>query len=196
MNTIIQQMIFYFIVFILGVMVIAFLQRGFFLAYIRARFSNGKKVIIKCYGNVKPYYRLGKIAESKLTFKDRWSKDEKGLYFNDIQNQTHYDMGVYWVEVNTIKNCIYNWKSDAIAISGFDAEKNESLCIRHLYRPSLLDAKTQLMIWLLVGVLILVLFMAYTQYKQGKLLMIVLEQVVSLKSTVFNGTSPSIIVGG
>lgn len=195
MNAILQQMLMYFAVFLIGVLLIGFLQRGFFLTWLRARFSNGKKVMITCYGNVKPYYRLGRIVENKLIFKDRHSKDERGLFFDDVQHQTHYDLGVYFVSVNTIKNCIYNWKEDAKAVTGFDAEKNESLCIRHLYRPSLLDAKTQLMIWILVFLCLVVLFMAYTQYKQGKLLMVVLEQVVSLKSTVFNGTS-NVIIGG
>lgn len=195
MSPIIQQMIYYLIVFIIGIILIAFLQRGFFFTWLRARFSNGKKVVVKCYGNVKPYYRVGRIAENKLNFKDRHSKVEKGLYFEDVHNQTHFDLGVFWVEVDVIKNCIFNLKAEAKAVPGSDAEKNESLCIRHLYRPSLLDAKTQLLIWLLIGVLLVVLYMAYSQYKQGKLLMVILEQVVSMKTTVFNQTS-NVIIGG
>jgi hypothetical protein len=70
--------------------------------------------------------------------------------------------GIDYVIVDDTKNAVV--KIDFSAVSGTDAEKNNSLYLRALYKPTMIDNKEKLMFFLLVLAVLGILYLAYTQY--------------------------------
>lgn len=221
MNAIYNQILFISEIVLLTILVISLLQRGFFWAWLRARLSPKKVVVIKCYGGKDPYYRNGKIENNPLRviFKDMHSKMDKSIMISNSKTQIHRDMGVQFVEVDTQKDCTFEHESvdkegnkkiitingfKAIdyqemvkAVNGHDGEKYEGLCLRHLYRPSLMEDQLKKQLWILVIIMLLVAINLYFTYKDNKALVYLIKQSGAcndIKTILMNQTQNVIVI--
>lgn len=201
MNATTQQLLFIGEIALLTIIIISLLQRGFFWTWLRARIQPNKIIMIKCWGGKKPYYRTGRLENNpqRIIFKDLHSKQEKSIMIDNPKEEIHIDMGVQWIEVNTQKDGIFQYKAKdkdgkpitveftgfkAInytelvkAINGHDGEKYEGLCLRHLYRPSLMDDQLKKVFWITIVLLVLVAGNAYFTYKNMKGLEFISQQI-------------------
>lgn len=158
MQQVLITMFSYLAVFILAFLVMSFLQRGFFWKWLKARTSNGRKVLIKIMTITRPIYKVGWISEGDLIFKGDKTPDGKKqeMRINNIPRDAIYkDLGVFCVEVDGQKWIVH--KPDGSSVPASDPEKMNSLYLRALYRPSILDQKTQIMILILIFVLLFTL---------------------------------------
>ena len=134
--------------FIFAFIIFSFIMRGFFWNFLRAKLSGGRLVLVKIRGLIKPQYKTGRISEGDLVYRSPSTKSE--LRINNIPRESVYkDMGVYFVEVDEQKNCVLSPTFESV--EGFDAEKMNSLYLRALYRPSILDQKTQILLFIAGG---------------------------------------------
>jgi hypothetical protein len=155
MQQVLITMFSYLAVFILAFLVMSVLQRGFFWNWLKARTSGGKKVLIKIMTVTRPIYKVGWISEGDLIFKGDKAPDGKKMEMriNNIPRDAIYkDLGVFFVEVDGQKWIVH--KPDGTSVTASDPEKMNSLYLRALYRPSILDQKTQIMILILIFVLL------------------------------------------
>ena len=118
--------------------------------------SRGQKLFIHVRNEVQDFYRTGKLENGFLVYKGL-SKETKRIALSD--NCIYRSMGVNCVIVDDIKNAILSRSFDQV--SGFDAEKHESLYLRALYKPSILDNNTKIMLVLMIVILIAVAFGFY-----------------------------------
>lgn len=183
MNPIFTQMISYFVVLIMALVVVGFLMRGFFWTFLRAKTSGGKLIMIKLRTLTRPVYKIGKIEEGDLVFK----KGKNQVRINNISKEDIYrDMGVFFVEVDDETSQII--KVNLEGKTGFDPEKYNSLYLRALYRPTLLDQKTQIIIILLVVVILALIFIFFFSYQINKKVELVSNNVNMIRSLFVNNT--------
>lgn len=152
MNPILTYVISYLIVFFLAIGIISFLLRGLFWRYMRVRGSRGRLILVRIMHSVHPYYRIGKLEEQWLVYKDV-GKVQKRLTLTKSNVYNH--LGCNWVDVDPVKNAIVDYSEAFKAVSGFDADAMNSLYLRALFRPSLLDPITKIiLIVVIVGAII------------------------------------------
>jgi hypothetical protein len=160
---ILVQMISYFVVLILSIIVISLFQRGFFWKWLRARSSGGRLLLIKIKGVVKPIYKTGWIEENDLCFKMKWNDKIPKRIHNIKREYIYKDLGVSFVEIDDNLNCFLT--PDLKGVTGFDAEKMNSLLLRALYRPSLLDPKDQIILIVVILLFFMSLIMIFYNYR-------------------------------
>jgi len=184
MNVLIVQVISYFAVFVFSVIIISVMFRGFFWSFIRVKMSGGKLIMVKLRTITKPIYKTGKVDDDgDLIFK----KNKKQVRINNLTAEDIYrDMGVFFVEIDAETNCIL--KPNLEGVEGFDAEKWNSLYLRALYRPTLLDQKTQIMLILCAITLLLLLFSLFFTYQLNKKVELMSLNVNLLKMYMQNNT--------
>jgi hypothetical protein len=178
----------YLAVFVLCFLVVAFLLRGFFIPYLRVKGSRGKDILVKVKEPLGNYYRVGKVNESMLLYKDR-AKNEKRISLDS--KGIYRSIGVTCVDVDPLTNAVVDQQELWTGVPGFDADRFNSLYLRALYRPSILDQKTQamLIIIIIIGVLMLVsLFMSYQNFRAIK----VLTGQVQFLQTLINTTASTL----
>lgn len=163
MHPIITQTIYYAIVLLIAVVIISFVQRGFFWKFVKVRLSFGKYILVKIRAVNRDYYRVGKIQESFLVFKGH--KYDKRLVIED-KGVFYRCLGCTWVDVDDQKNALM--KADYTPVSGFDATKYNDLYLRALYKPQMADTKEKLIIGaiIIIGLICIgTLFFCYTMSK-------------------------------
>lgn len=182
MNAIIQQALAYCVVFFLVLFVISLIQRGFFWKFMRARTSGGRLIICKLRQMTRDYFRLGRIEEGFLIFKG--FDGDRRISIND-PNVFYRSIGCTWVDIDDEKNALV--KSDFSTVSGFDADKYNSLYLRALYKPQIVDSSTKLIILLLIIIIVAIGILVFFNYKSYNQIGILQSMVSSLKTTASNG---------
>lgn len=132
----------YVAVFLLATMVFNFLMAGFLRTYMLVKGSRGAKVLVNVVTVSRNYYRTGRVEDGFLAYKDA-QKHEKRLALPDKVNPFYRSLNVTCINVDEQYNIIIMPNGEGV--EGFDADKYNSLYLRALYRPSLLDPKQQLM---------------------------------------------------
>ena len=185
-----NQINLYLMIALITIIIISMLQRGFFWTWLRARIQPQKIIVIKCYGGKKPYYRNGKIEPNpqRLIFQDLHSKQYKSIIISNAQTQIHIEMGVQYIVVDTQKDCIIDFGETVHAVNGHDGEKYEGLCLRHLYRPSLMEDQLKRQLLILIILLIIVAGNFYYTYKLTKGVEYVSQQAYQIQETLKNMT--------
>ena len=180
----------YLIIALITIIAISMLQRGFFWTWLRARLQPQKTIVIKCYGGKKPYYRNGRIEPNpqRIVFQDLHSKQYKSIIISNASTQIHIEMGVQYVVVDTQKDCVIDFGELAKAINGHDGEKYEGLCLRHLYRPSLMEDQLKKQLILLIIILLAIIGNFYYTYKLTKGVEFVSTQIGNIQTTLNNMT--------
>lgn len=126
------------------IMVIAYLQGGFFWHWMRTRASRGKLVLIKVRSPLRDYFKTGHMEEAFLVFKDSNKEEKRPILPTDC---VYPCFGIQMVDYDSEKNAFVAHNFDKV--SGFDAVKYNHLYIRSLMRPALQDNKTLIIIVLL-----------------------------------------------
>lgn len=80
-NPIFTQSIYYMITMLFGIMAIAFMQKGFFFAFLKVKLSFGKYILVEMRETPSYSYRVGWTEGGFLKFKD---KREKRKFMNRI----------------------------------------------------------------------------------------------------------------
>lgn len=185
-----NQINLYLIIALITVIIISILQKGFFWTWFKARIQPQKTIVIKCYGGKKPYYRNGRIESNpqRIVFQDLHSKQFKSITISNASTQIHIEMGVQWVVVDTQKDAVIDFGELAKAVNGHDGEKYEGLCLRHLYRPSLMEDQLKKQLWLIIIILLILVANLYYTYKLQGGIEYVSGQLVDIKITLNNMT--------
>jgi hypothetical protein len=179
LNEIIAVAISYFVVLCLAIGIIGYNLQGFFITYFRVKFSRGKKIVVKVRDMIRPKYIVGHIEGEELLFK--YHKDTKRI--NIERDDIYTDLKVQFVEVDPTLDCVINFGKVIKGVPGFDADKHNSLYLRCLYRPTLLDSKTNWILGLLILSLLLtvvVIGLGYQNMRMDKLLLQNLEYIRSV----------------
>ena len=148
---------------ILGAFIFNFLTNGFFLKYLSAKASRGKKVLVRIYSEGETYFKNGVISSGALvvTLRDK-KKTELTL---DIKKMTYRCMGVMCVDIDEENNVFLTEKNLS---NEFDSAKYNHLLDRAINSPSVVEEKITRQILLattiIMGLVICFgLFMLYNQ---------------------------------
>jgi hypothetical protein len=164
MHPVFLQTIYYAVVLILGFLMVSFIQRGFFLKFIKVRLSFGRLVLVKLREVNRDFYAVGEVLEGYLIFKQK--KDIKRLTIPRDKKIFYRSMGILWVDVDNERNSIMTW--EYTEEKGFDAIKFNDLFMRALNKPSVTDNTTKILIILVCFVALLVIVDIYFDYQTGK----------------------------
>lgn len=145
----------------LGVVLFVFLLIDFMSVkwlrtWFRVKQSRGQLLLVHVRSAVQDFYRVGKIVDGFLMYKG-FTKEQKRIALAD--NCIFRSAGVNCVVVDDVKNAVLLRNFDVV--TGYDAEKHESLYLRALYKPAILDSNTKIMMVLLIVVIIAVAFGFY-----------------------------------
>jgi len=151
MHPILEQMIYYFIVFILAWFIVGLIMKGFMLSYIRVRLSFGRLILVKVRALPQDYYKVGKVEDGFLIFKDN-SKVDKMISIH--RDQIYRCLGINQVDFDSETAGLGNY--DFSVVEGYDAEKHSNLYTRALYKPSLEDPTKDFKIVKLLLVIIII----------------------------------------
>lgn len=188
MNPIISQALAYGIVLVICIFIISFLLRGFFWSYISVRFMNGdrQKVLVKVRTINKPFYKVAKIVGGDLVFKV--GKDER-RYSNIPKSAIYNDLNINWVEIDDLTGAVVIYDGMFKGVSGFDPDKMNSLYLRALYKPQIVDPLTTIMIVLLIVIVLICFYNAYAIYTVDKKVTAI-QRITSLTNNyLFQNTS-------
>lgn len=149
---------------------------GFLGKWLGVKRSRGQKVMVNARTHIQDYFALGWIDQGWLIFKGR---DKKLRRLAITGNPFYRRAGVVMVDVDDEKNAVVN--KDFSVVPGHDAEKTEDLYIRALYKPTMLDNQTKVILVVLIITLLAVLAVGYMSYNwhQGTL-----EAINALKQPV------------
>ena len=185
-NQVMIQAFYYGVVMVLTLFFCGAFQRGFFVTYFKVRTSFGKYVMVKIRSPLRDYFAKGWVEEGFLIYKHK--KDVIRLNIPQDVNPFYKCLAVMWVDVDDEKHAIC--KTDYSAVAGYDAVKNNNLHTRALMRPSIQDNQQKIILTLLVilGIGILVVgYLAYSNYAQLRELSTLPQVVANLKGTVVGG---------
>lgn len=138
------------------VLVLDFMTARALRTWFRVKTSSGKLILVCSRNIVQDYFRAGRIEDGFIIFKGL-NKEPKRVAVPP--GAVYRAWGVNCILVDDIKNAVM--LRDFNMVPGYDAEKHESLYLRALYRPTLMDDKTKIILILLVAVILVVGFGFY-----------------------------------
>lgn len=178
MHPVFEQMIYYLVVMVLGWFFVGFIQRGFFLRYVRVKLSFGRLIMVKIRALNRDYFRIGKTEEGFLVFKGTDGHRRISIKDRDVFYRV---MGTIWVDVDDEKGALV--KPNFSTVTGFDAEKYDNLYKRTLYKPAIADNKDKIIFGALVILLIVTALAVVLAYKNSTQIDAVIQAVNSLKES-------------
>jgi len=169
MNDIILIMASYLIIIFISFGILAFLQSGFLMPFLKVKTSRGKKILVKIRKSTGVDFVVAEEIEGQLVFK----------YFKETKRVNHYKSGVYRsYNINCINVDPETWavvSTNFDAVSTNDPNKTDSLIERAMYRPVKKTTREMIILFLLVIIVIGVIFIAYK-------LTFLEQSIVALKS--------------
>lgn len=165
----------YLAIILLGFGLINFLSNGFLLKFIRVKASRGRLCLVKIRSVTHDYYKSGKINDGFLTYKDN-EKNERRIALKP--GMTYRVMNVHSIDIDDETNAIINHNYEVK--SGFDAPRFESLYVRALMRPSLLESKEKIIMILVVVAIIGIIFVGYFVYGMDQKIRLLAEAINAL----------------
>lgn len=155
MKDVIMVVVSYIAVIFMGFGILAWLQAGFLLPFLKVKTSRGRKILVKIIKSTGSDYVAAHNKEGSLAFKyfkenKVISKFKKGLYRSFNMNCVDVD-GETWGIVTT----------DFESVSTNDPTKTDSLIERALLRPDKKTTREVIILLLLVVIVLAVLFVAY-----------------------------------
>ena len=153
------------ILIFLIVSLLNFMSNGFLMAWVKAKISRGKKILIIMKTKLGFYPAYGKIQGDSFIFLDRETKKDsnnripKRVKIPDDQKSPFFRLFNVWVcfvdeSTNTFTQIRTN--GSASEISGFDPILQESLILRALSRPTFEQKKT--IFFIIIIILLIVIF--------------------------------------
>lgn len=155
----------YLVVFIIPFFLVALYQGGFFGPYVRVKGSRGKLVLVKVRTMVSHYYRVGRIVEGALKYRDRNKNDH---HITLIEGCVYRMLGVSCIDVDEEKSTVYN-HALAREVPGHDTVKVDQHIKRALQKPSMTNQNWTIILLIVILVaLIGVGILMYQNYKLQK----------------------------
>lgn len=177
MHPILIQTISYGVVLAIALLILSFLQRGFFWKFVRVKTSLGRFVLVKIRSVNRDHFSVGSVHENFLIYKS--GNDRKRLTIPD--NGVFYrSLGIAWLDVDDTKNAIC--KTSYESSPGFDAVKYNNLYLRALYKPVIADTKEKLIIGAIVIIGIMLAVALWLLYNQGNSLGVIQQAIGTLKT--------------
>ena len=161
---------------------------GFLFTWFKVRRSRDFKLLIKVNTHIGNYFKAGDVDEGWIVYRPAGKKKDEKKRISLSPGCVYRAFNVLCVDVDDEKNCVF--KRDLSAVSGYDAEKNNSLHLRALYKPSIMDDKTKIIIVILIVIVIAVIVCTLLSYTNSQK---ILEGIEALK-TVGQSTISSHIV--
>ena len=152
-----------------------FMTNGFFLSWVKAKASRGRKVLIIMRTKLSYYPAFGHIEGDCFVWKDRETKRDnknkipKRAKLPDPSNSPFFRLFNVWVTFMDESNNSFISMKDYSEISGYDPITQESLIMRALQRPTFGENKQLLIIIILVGIIVLLLLGAAIYVKVNTL---------------------------
>ena len=152
MHPVFVQAIAYSVVMIISMLLLSFLFRGFFWKFIKVKMSFGKLVLVKSKAKLRHHYTIAKEEDGFLVFKiykevRRVNIPKQPVFYRSI--------GITWADYDEEKGILIS--VDLSKIEGLDPSRYNDLYIRALYKPSIVDNKTKVILVLLVVIALLVI---------------------------------------
>ena len=190
MHPVFTQAIYYGIVMGLTLFVISVVQKGFFLRYLKVRFSFGRLIMVKVRSVHRDYYRIGWIEEGFLKFKD---KKETQNYICRVKIKDrgvfYRALNVLWVDFDELTKSLV--KVDFTAISGYDPVSFDELLCRALKRPQTNDKIIYLILVASIVSAIAGVLAFYLLFMQGEEITILKTSLETVSHLVKNIPKPA-----
>ena len=155
------QMGIYVGIFVLTVIILSLLLRGFLWKYIAVKMSRGAKFLVKIRTPLRDYFEVGWMKDGVIEHKQYGKKIEVSI--PESFNPFYRCLGVNWVDKDEETNGFV--KPDFSAILGYDANKLENLHERALTQPQLNSTNEKLIFVLLIVAIIASVAAAYLAFK-------------------------------
>jgi hypothetical protein len=123
-------------------------SQGFLSNWFKVRRKRGALILVRVRTVINDYFIPGKVEEGWLTYTPRGKKKDEGKRIGIVEGSIYRAYGLHCIDIDDTKNC--SFKRDSTAVPGYDAEKNNSLHLRALYKPSIMDDKTKIIIVILI----------------------------------------------
>ena len=155
MNEILMVMGSYCVVIILGFMIIAWLQAGFLMPFLKVKMSRGKKILVKVRKTTGTDFVAADEIEGLLVFK----------YFKEQMRLSNYKKGIYrsfnlnCVDVEPEKWAVIT--VDFEAVSTNEPNKTDSLIERGIMKPHKIRQNEIVLIILLIVAVIGIVYIGY-----------------------------------
>jgi hypothetical protein len=158
MKDILIQIGSYLFVFIMAMMIINFLTKGYVFKYIQVKAGRGKKVLIRLESPTGIYYQAGHFKDKNLVYK--YMDGSKGTLTQDLKKCIYYEMGVPCIDLDEKTGKVID-KVNKTEVSGCDPQKTDQDIARAYERPTVIDKKENLMLLLQIIIIIVLAIGAF-----------------------------------
>lgn len=199
----------YVIIFLAGTGLLFFLLKSFLPAWFAVRRSTASKILVHIANPLMDYYKAGKIDNGFLYYKARRRTDNpdpnRMLYVGDIKGFSYKSFGVNCIDVDDIKNCVWNRtgvstvnaqgvSSNYEAVTTNNAEAYDEAQYTALHKPNIKKALFDEYTWQLIVIFAIILLGvgAFLIYRQGQTndahVKLVYDMITTTNNYLFNVT--------
>ena len=188
LGAIMLQTFYYAVAMLFGIIILAFLQKGFFWKYVKVRLSFGRLILVKIRSTIRDYFSVGEMEEGFIVFKIK--KEKYRISISPEDKPFYRCLAANWIDISE-----ENWgicKTNYATVSGFDPKKYSDLLTRALMRPSVTSNQEKIILVLLIFTMVLVIAAIYMGYKNGQSLDAlkgVPDLIRGVKATVIGGSA-------
>lgn len=161
---------------------------GFLFTWFKVRQKRDIKLLVKVNTAIGNYFKPGDVDEGWVVYRGAGKKKDEMRRISLSPGCVYRAYNILCVDVDDEKNCVF--KKDMTAVSGYDAEKNNTLHLRALYKPMLMDDKTKIILVILIVVVIGIIISALLNYTTMQKILTSIESLKSVGSTVANHITP------
>lgn len=154
---------------------------GFLFTWFKVRQKRDLKLLVKVNTHIGNYFRAGDVDEGWIVYRPLGKKKDEMKRINLSSGCVYRAYNVLCVDVDDEKNCVF--KRDLSAVSGYDAEKNNSLHLRALYKPSIMDDKTKIILVILIVVVIGIIISVLLSYTTDQKILAGIEALKTVGQT-------------
>jgi hypothetical protein len=204
-----QLIINYVLIFLCGLGILFMLLKSFLPAWLSVKRSGGNKILVHIANPLMDYFKAGRIDNGFLYFQARKRKDNpqanRMLYVGDIRNFSYKAYGVNVIDVDDIKNCVWNRygnasiNSDGVSsnynsVTTNNAEAYDEAQYTALHKPStkkaLFDEYTWQMISLVAYILLAIGLILVVREVRGvdAHVKVVYDNLLPINNYLFNST--------
>ena len=163
-----QLIINYVLIFLCGLGLLFMMLRSFLPAWLKVKRSGGNMILVHIANPLMDYYKAGRVDNGFLYFQARKRKDNpqpnRMLYVGDIRNFSYKAFGVNVVDVDDIKNCVWNRYGEATqnelgassnynAVSTNNAEAYDEAQYTALHKPNTKKAMFDEYTWQMISLI-------------------------------------------
>jgi len=186
MNPLIQETIRLSIPLLLGFFLVAMMQRGFFVPFLRVKMSFGRLVLLKVKTLHRDYYVKSWVEEGFLMYKRK-----KAMIRLPIPNGAIFyrSMNVIMADYNEITNKFLLPTFDEQ--SAYDPEKVDSLLERAIMRPALIDNLLKILLILVIVAILVGAVSGYMGYMNSKKIELAIQAINQVKAGLVVPVTPT-----